>query len=260
MGWWVAVGRAQEVGRGRVVILREFQKVHTSPSHDRLAFHDGEEHREAFHREAEPCTEQFPLLPLPRLRSADRRDILGQCWLPDDVIDLVQEILQRRFPETSGLYACGAAFTMPPLQLGATSPFLQVVNRSAPQRLHSMADYGRQAGTHWLLLSSYGAGRSGQLAVYDSMYNSLYACTTAPVEQLQELYAPPPAAIMRPVQQQNDGHSCGLFALAFAFSIAVGQDPCTVRYDRASMAPHLVRCLEQGVVEPFPSVPEGRGR
>ncbi|XP_045115629.1 uncharacterized protein LOC123507114 [Portunus trituberculatus] len=175
-------------------------------------------------------------------------------------MDLAQDILQRHFPETRGLYACGAAFTLPPLQPGATSLFLQVVNRSAPLHLDSMADYGRLAGTHWLLLSSYGTQHSGQLAVYDSMYDELSACTTALVAQLQELHVPPPGAVMRPVQRQNDGYSCGLFALAFAFSIAVGQDPCTVRYDRASMAPHLVKCLEQGIVEAFPSVPVRRGR
>ncbi|MPC73243.1 hypothetical protein E2C01_067565 [Portunus trituberculatus] len=221
---------------------------------------DGEEHGEAFCPEAESSTVLFKPLPLPRLSSADRSDILGQRWLSDDVMDLAQDILQRHFPETRGLYACGAAFTLPPLQPGDMSLFLQVVNRSAPLHLDSMADYGRLVGTHWLLLSSFGARRSGQLAVYDSMYNNLSACTTALVAQLQELHVPPPGAIMQRVQRQNDGYSCGLFALAFAFSIAVGQDPCTVRYDRASMAPHLVMCLEHGVVQPFPSVPAGKGR
>ncbi|MPC69067.1 hypothetical protein E2C01_063281 [Portunus trituberculatus] len=221
---------------------------------------DDHEHGEAFCPEVESSTMVFQLLPLRRLSSADRSDILGRRWLSDDVMDLAQDILQRQFPDTSGLYACGAAFTLPPLQPGDTSLFLQVVNRSAPLQLDSMADYGRLTGTHWLLLSSYGVERSGQLAVYDSMYNSLSACTTALVEQLQELHVPPPGAMMRRVQRQNDGYSCGLFALAFAFSIAVGQDPCTVRYDRASMAPHLVMCLEHGVVQPFPSVPVGRGR
>ena len=221
---------------------------------------DQDNHDSEDHREAESSTVLFQPLPLPRLSSADRRDILEQRWLSDDVMDLAQDILQRHFPETRGLYACGAAFTLPPLQPGATSLFLQVVNRSAPLHLDSMADYGRLAGTHWLLLSSYGVKRSGQLAVYDSMYNSLSACTTALVEQLQELHVQPPGAIMRPVQRQNDGYSCGLFALAFAFSIVLGQDPCTVRYDRASMAPHLVMCLEHGIVQPFPSVLVGRGR
>ena len=161
--------------------------------------------------------------------------------------------MQRQFPEIRGLYACGAAFTLPPLQPKEKSLFLQVVNRSAPQHLTSMADYNRAAGTHWLLLSSYGAARSGQLAVYDSMYDGISPSTAALVEQLQELYSPRPGAVMRRVQRQQDGYSCGLFALAFAFSIALGEDPCALRYRRDSMAEHLVWCLENHVVKPFPS-------
>ncbi|XP_050740355.1 uncharacterized protein LOC127010387 [Eriocheir sinensis] len=204
-----------------------------------------------------PSVPPPPLLPLRRLSSADRRDILGQRWLSDDVMDLAQELLQRQFPNTRGLYASGAAFTLPPLQPGSGALFLQVVNRSTPQRLASMADYGRTGGSHWLLLSSYGAARGGQLAVYDSLHDTLSPSTAALVRQLQALHAPPPGAVLRPVQRQRDDHSCGLFALAFAFSIAHGQDPCRVRYVRARMERHLLACLDRGVATPFPSVPEG---
>lgn len=198
----------------------------------------------------------FTPLPLPRLHTPDRRDILGQRWLSDDVIDLAQELLQRQFPDTRGLYACGAAFTLPPLQPGSTTLFLQVVNRSAKQHLSSMTDYGRPAGSHWLLLS-FGAACSGQLAVYDSMYDSLSTSTAALVRQLQKLHVPPPGAKLRPVQRQQDGHSCGLFALAFAFSISHGQDPCCVHYIRVTMEHHLIWCLENAVVKPFPAVSKG---
>lgn len=125
----------------------------------------------------------------------------------------------------SGLYACGTTFTLPPLQPDLTRLFLQVVNRPAPQSFVSMADYCRPVGSHWLLLSSYGAARPGQLAVYDSLYDSLSTSTAALVHQLQELYVPPPGVVLRLVQRQRDGYSCGLFALAFAFSIAHVQDP-----------------------------------
>ncbi|XP_050713450.1 uncharacterized protein LOC126996730 isoform X3 [Eriocheir sinensis] len=205
----------------------------------------------------EEAGQQVTPLPLPRLRSPDRRDILGRRWLSDDVMDLAQELLQRQFPNTGGLYACGAAFTLPPLQPGNAALFLQVVNRSTPMSLASMADYGRAGGSHWLLLSSYGAGRPGQLAVYDSLYDTLSTSTAALVRQLQELHAPPPGVVVRPVQRQRDGYSCGLFALAFAFSIAHGQDPCRLRYVRARMASHLLSCLERGTVTPFPSEPKG---
>ena len=124
---------------------------------------------EAFLKEAGLTSLSFSPLPLRRLSSSDKNDILGQRWLSDDVIDLAQEVLKRQFPHIGGLYACGAAFTLL-LQPGANTLFLQVVNPSAPLSLACMADYSRALGTHWLLLSSFGAERSGQLAVYDSAY------------------------------------------------------------------------------------------
>ena len=132
----------------------------------------GQDAVEVFLREAGLTSLSLSPLPLPlrRLSSSDRRDILGKRWLSDDVIDLAQEVLQRQFPHLGGLYACGVAFTLPPLQPGAKSVFVQVVNRSAPQSLACMADYSRALGTHWLLLSSYGATLNGELVVYDSMY------------------------------------------------------------------------------------------
>ncbi|KAK8405846.1 hypothetical protein O3P69_001966 [Scylla paramamosain] len=169
------------------------------------------------------CTLQFCATPLPRLRW----NILGSArWLSEDMIDLAQEILEIRFQENCGLYVYPAAFTLPPPRISCCK-----------------------------LLLSYGATRSGHLAACDSQYSSLSASTTALVQQLQELHLPPLDDVQRPVQQQNDGQSCGLFALAFAFSTAAGQDPCAVRCHQVNMAPHQLRCLEQGVVEPFPSVP-----
>lgn len=84
-------------------------------------------------------------------------------------MDLAQELLQRQFSDTRGIYAYGAAFTLPPLQPDSTTLFLQVVNRSAKQRFSSMKDHGRPAGSHWLLFSSFGAACSGHLTVYDSV-------------------------------------------------------------------------------------------
>lgn len=59
------------------------------------------------------AVQHVTLDPLPRLRSPDQGDILGRRWLSDDVIDLAQEVLQRQFSNTVGLYAVGGAFTLP---------------------------------------------------------------------------------------------------------------------------------------------------
>ena len=57
-----------------------------------------------------------------------------------------------------------------------------------------------------------------------------------------------------PVQKQPDGHNCGLFAVAFAAEILAGKSPIEGVFDVAQMRDHLIFCLEQGALTPFPKV------
>ena len=58
---------------------------------------------------------------------------------------------------------------------------------------------------------------------------------------------------VNPVQQQDGGPvDCGLFAIAFATELAYGNDPVRVSYVQSAMRDHLLLCLEQGKMEPFP--------
>ena len=56
------------------------------------------------------------------------------------------------------------------------------------------------------------------------------------------------------VQKQPDGHNCGLFAVAFAAEILAGKSPIEAVFDVAQMRDHLIFCLEQGALTPFPKV------
>lgn len=103
----------------------------------------------------------------------------------DDILNLVQELLQRQFPNTRGLYACVTAVTLQPSN---EAFFLKVVNRFTSLHFHSVVEYSRSGGSHWLLMSSYGAERGGQL--FDSLFDSFSASTAELVCQLQELQEP----------------------------------------------------------------------
>ena len=46
------------------------------------------------------------------------------------------------------------------------------------------------------------------------------------------------------VGQQSNGSDCGVLAIAFAFDICCGKDPCSVRVDHKSIRHHLAKCLE----------------
>ena len=57
---------------------------------------------------------------------------------------------------------------------------------------------------------------------------------------------------IKPVQQQTNGQDCGVFAVAFATSLPNGEDPTNVTYDVQQLRPHLLSCLDQGYLVPFP--------
>ena len=54
------------------------------------------------------------------------------------------------------------------------------------------------------------------------------------------------------VQQQQNGTDCGVFALAYVTSLLHGQDPESVTYDTSKLRSHLLHCLHQGHMSPFP--------
>jgi len=54
-------------------------------------------------------------------------------------------------------------------------------------------------------------------------------------------------------QQQLGSNDCGLFALANAKTLVLGQDPCSVSYIQCEMRKHFSTSLKNKFIEPFPS-------
>ena len=57
-----------------------------------------------------------------------------------------------------------------------------------------------------------------------------------------------------PVQKQNGGYNCGLFAIAFAAAILDGKSPEDEYFDVSKMRHHLIYCLVNETLIPFPKV------
>ena len=55
------------------------------------------------------------------------------------------------------------------------------------------------------------------------------------------------------IQKQQNSSDCGLFAIANAVAISNGQKPENQSYNIAVMRRHLVECLENKKIRPFPS-------
>ena len=54
------------------------------------------------------------------------------------------------------------------------------------------------------------------------------------------------------VQWQSGGGDCGVFAIAFATSICARHDPTMKVFDQKKMRKHLITCLENAKITPFP--------
>ena len=54
------------------------------------------------------------------------------------------------------------------------------------------------------------------------------------------------------VQKQEGFKDCGVFAIAFATSLAFGKNPEELQFDQEKLRSHLIYCLEQKCFEEFP--------
>ena len=88
--------------------------------------------------------------------------------------------------------------------------------------------------------------------MYDSMHYGLSSRTKRVIADLVMSKDKAITVTYPPVQWQSGASDCGIFALAFATSLCLGQDPAAVSYDQAHMRSHLLACLTSSKITPFP--------
>ena len=60
------------------------------------------------------------------------------------------------------------------------------------------------------------------------------------------------------IQGQPNGNDCGLYAIACAAELVTGHDPVLCQWDCKQMRSHLLRCLEAGRIDRFPTTKQRR--
>ncbi|ROT73527.1 hypothetical protein C7M84_008034 [Penaeus vannamei] len=206
---------------------------------------------------AEPAIEPkgvaVPQTPVfyPRLSSADAEDVLLNRELSDDVIDGAMSLIAIHFPHMQGLMASGGVMFMEPFPEPQPPRFIQIVNRSTVMSLDDMSQYGVGAGSHWLTLSNVFGRRPDEVVVYDSYYGHLSPSSSALLSLLFARYPDASHRVER-VQRQPDSTSCGKWAIAFAFDLALGINPGGRTYSFDAMSEHLIDAFRTGQVKPFP--------
>ena len=124
---------------------------------------------------------------------------------------------------------------------GAT-PY-RAVNNEHIQLLHD-------GSGHWLLPFC----SNGNIQICDSLKTSLNRVNRKCVYALYKNCVGEFIVSFLPVQKQTDGYNCGPFAIAFAAEILDGKSPMEACFDVTKMRRHLIQCLKNEVLLPFPKL------
>ncbi len=181
--------------------------------------------------------EQSRKLWIPELNLAkSEQDVLlnPTAWLTGTLIDAAQILLKKANPAMSGLQS---------VVLGQTMNF-DIEPGEFVQILHN--GHG-----HWLTISTVG-NEHPQVEVYDSAYSCCPTICKAQIAALLSTSQPAIELRFMDVQMQAGGYDCGLFAIAFATAVVLGQHPGLFCFDQRKMRQHFKTCLEQGCITMFP--------
>ena len=150
---------------------------------------------------------------------------------------------------------CDAIINASMQLLRKEKPYVLFQSTSLP---HSLLEYSPNETIH---IHHNGHGHfctSTSIGNKVRIYDSLNMEPTDDVKlQVATLYSPDPAitpTIERAVivSQQKGGVDCGIFCIAYATDLLYGEDPAKIHYDQEKMRPHLIKCLEDNSLTPFP--------
>ena len=171
---------------------------------------------------------------------------LPNVWLNDRIIGATQEMLKRQFAHIWSLDTCLKASNLSFKK--ARGNFIQVLNRD-PQK----------GGSHCLTLSTMKIKSPNEIKIFDSAFTS--SCMIFPTQQVvdQLLRDGPPKRgdeiLLKSMDcaYQNNSDDCSLYAIANTVAEAFGTNPTMEEYDTELMGGHLIHCLEQNEMSPFPA-------
>ena len=154
-------------------------------------------------------------------------------WLTCDIVKAVQVLLQQVNPLLEGLQHP---------TLGFVRNF-DVVSGEFIQIIHTGSD-------QLVCVSSIGC-LVGKVGLYDSLFHDVISQEIE--EQTNDLLGGHLVELQFvPVQQQTNDSDCGVFAIAFAVSLALGTNAKHVTFDTLRMRPHLAACLKAQKISMFP--------
>ena len=167
-------------------------------------------------------------------------------WLDDSVIDCAQNLIHSQFPNIDGLQSC--CYAQKPCFRPTTDTFIQILNT-----------HPKGGGLHWVTVLTYENPVSGAVKLYDSSL-ALGVSTSIEMSVSNMLRSPESSISIKLMNSdiQPNTNDCGVYAIAFAVSLAFGKEPAYLHFENSKMRSHLLNCLQSGVLTEFPCKPEKR--
>lgn len=183
-----------------------------------------------------PCSPTVYWIDSLKLFPSDQQRLLEGGELNARLLMAAATIYRTQFPELPSFQDPGYALNLKKLR-PATEGSMYFHNHDGHWTLSKLAD--------------------GRISHYDSLQAKYISSTLG--EQLAALYghlaeASELTVRQQQVQVQRGGKDCGLFTVAFAMSVLLGDEPCMLQYDQKQMRGHLAHCLENQLMTPFPAV------
>ncbi len=147
-------------------------------------------------------------------------------WLNDSIINAAQHLMRDKYPHIDGLQ----------------DPILQQ-NLSFRVQIGEFVQILNKGNNHWFVATNIGGSLGGKRfdhEIQKVIASPLYSDSAEIFLKIED------------VQNQQDEHSCGLFAIAFAVSLCYGEDPRKIMFVKSGMPNHLLACLMKGEIEPSP--------
>ena len=182
------------------------------------------------------------------LKSSHKDIIQNGEKLDCDIINFCQKLLSNKHPDIGGFQDTRYVPVRENGKWKYALPFKTVKDEMAAQ-VH------RTGKDHWVTSIKM---RNRNISVYDSCTGKMPSITDSMKIQLSKIYwqsdenAELRVNLPR-VQQQNNAVDCGLFAIAFLTEFSTTKDdPKNCHFDVASMRSHLIDCINQKLMTPFP--------
>ena len=163
-------------------------------------------------------------------------NILKDCskWLNCKFINAGQFLMKKRFPAVQGLHDVTLSRTLS--FPSHDRPFVQILNC---------------AESHWICASNIGC-KPNSIKVYDSnVTGNVPSSTKDALATLMCSQAKVIHILYPDVQQQMDNSGCGLYALAYAYTLCEGKNPTNVAYSEVNLRSHLLLCIKRHAVSSF---------